>query len=157
VVVACVAAWEALVAESVEVMRPAAAGVVAVAQGVGTGRDQAVQHADPENVSLLFAHALGVPDVTRAWAWGGHTSAVAVQNLTNAMKLRNQIAHGVNPRPAVLHQYSSQLPDFFRRFGRATDSAVRGHLVTSLGLANPWPYRGSASSRSGWRRLPPPM
>src|SRR5262249_15338107 len=35
--------------------------------------------------------------------------------------------------------YSSQLPDFFRRFGRCTDRAVRDHLVNVVGIANHGP------------------
>ena len=31
------------------------------------------------------------------------------------------------------------LPGFIRRLAKCTDNAVRNHLVTSLGLANPWP------------------
>ena len=61
------------------------------------------------------------------------------RRLAAAMRLRHQIAHGVNPRPSVHNQYSSPLPDFFRRLGRATDDAVRNHLVNVIGLVNPWP------------------
>lgn len=88
---------------------------------------------------LLFSVTLGIPDVQQAWAWPGYTQAQAVQDLTRAMRLRNQIAHGVNPRPLVAQQYSNQLPDFIRRLGHATDRATRDHLVNVLGIAAPWP------------------
>ena len=55
------------------------------------------------------------------------------------MKLRYEIAHGVSPRPVVYNQYSTELPDFFRRLARVTDRAVRDHLAGVLGLENPWP------------------
>ncbi|MGL6096112.1 MAG: hypothetical protein ACRC7O_09990 [Fimbriiglobus sp.] len=55
------------------------------------------------------------------------------------MRIRHQVAHGVNPRPEILYQYASRLPNFFRRLVLATDRAVRGHVVTTLGAPNPWP------------------
>jgi hypothetical protein len=55
------------------------------------------------------------------------------------MDYRHEVAHGVNPRPVIHNRYSSQLPDFFRRLARCTDVAVRNHLVTTLGIVNPWP------------------
>src|SRR5262249_8155875 len=83
--------------------------------------------------------AIGLPDIQTSWAWQNCTSAQAVQRLADAMTLRHQIAHGVNPRPVVATFYSSQLPVFFRRLGRCTDRAVRDHFANVLGIANPWP------------------
>ncbi len=145
VVVACVAAWEAfveaLVVESVDVMRPAVPplGSWPSHKAIVLGETKRFNTPNPDNVKSLLSLTLGVPDVTQAWFWPGHTSAKAMQDLTNAMKLRNQIAHGVNPRPTVLHQYSSQLPDFFRHLGRVTDRTVRDHLINVLGIPVPWP------------------
>jgi hypothetical protein len=88
---------------------------------------------------MLISDALGRQNIETSWAWQNCTSAQAVQRLTDAMTLRHQIAHGVNPRPVVATFYSSQLPDFFRRLGRCTDRAVRDHFENVLGIANPWP------------------
>jgi hypothetical protein len=145
VVVACVSAWEAfveeLVREAMAALRPSAPplGVWSSHQAWVLGELRRFNTPNPENVRLLLANTLGLSDVRPAWNWPGRTPAHAEQDLTIAMQLRNQIAHGVSPRPTVAHHYSSQLPDFFRRLGLATDQAVRNHLVTVLGLAAPWP------------------
>jgi len=91
-----------------------------------------------ENVRMLISDSVGLQDIQASWAWQICTSAQAVQRLADAMTLRHQIAHGVNPRPIVATFYASQLPDFFRRLGRCTDRAVRDHLMIVLGIANPW-------------------
>lgn len=88
---------------------------------------------------MLLSDAIGLQNVQQYWAWRRCTSAQAVERLAEAMRLRNQIAHGVNPRPVIHNQYSSQLPEFFRRLGQATDRAVRDHFVNVLGIVDPWP------------------
>jgi hypothetical protein len=88
---------------------------------------------------MLISDAIGLQNIQASWAWQNCTSVQAVQRLADAMTLRHQIAHGVNPRPVVASFYSSQLPDFFRRLGRCTDRAVRDHFANVLGIANPWP------------------
>ncbi len=79
---------------------------------------------NPNNVKLFLSNALGLADIHPAWTWQGYTSAQAVQALGKALDLRHKIAHGINPRPVVDHQYSSDLPEFFRSLGKATDQAV---------------------------------
>jgi hypothetical protein len=144
-VVICVSAWEAyveeLVRESVRAMRPPAAPLGAWSAHHASILGQLGRFNNPnlENVRLLLSDAIGLQDIHQAWVWRNCTSTQAVQRLATAMRLRHQIAHGVNPRPVIHNQYSSQLPDFFRRLGRATDQAVRGHLVNVIGLAHPWP------------------
>jgi hypothetical protein len=92
-----------------------------------------------ENIRLLISDAIGLPDIQDNWAWQNCTSAQAVQRLADAMSLRHQIAHGVNPRPAVATDYSNALPVYFRRLAVCTDPAVRDHFENVLGIANPWP------------------
>jgi hypothetical protein len=92
-----------------------------------------------ENIRLLISDALGLPDIQTNWAWQNCTSRQAVQRLADAIALRHQIAHGVNPRPVVATNYSNQLPIFFRRLGLCTDRAVRLHFANVLGIANLWP------------------
>ena len=145
VVVACLSAWEAyveaVILEAVEALRPVAAplGSWPSHKATALAELRRFNTPNPDNVRLLFSNTLGMPDIRPGWAWPGHTPDQAVHDLTLGMQLRNKIAHGVNPRPAVAHQYSSQLPDFFRQLGLATDLAVRDHLVTALGIAAPWP------------------
>jgi hypothetical protein len=144
-VVMCVSAWEAyveaLVREAVAAMRPAVAplGVWSAHQAWVLGQLGRFNNPNMENVRALLSESVGLPDVQQSWSWPNCTSVQAVQRLAVAMKLRHQIAHGVNPRPVIHNQYSSLLPDFFRRLGRSTDQAVRTHLVNVLGLAGPWP------------------
>jgi hypothetical protein len=97
--------------------------------------------ANPGGIQDLEAlnDTLGLPLVQTSWVWPGSTTAQALQQLAEAIRFRNQIAHGIHPRPAVPQQYSSRLPGFFRSLGRATDQAVRDHLVNVIGLVNPWP------------------
>jgi hypothetical protein len=144
-VVICVSAWEAyieeLVRESVVALRPLAppTGQWSMHNAWVLGQLGRFNNPNMENVRMLTADAIGLQDVQLSWIWRNSTSAQAVQRLAAAMRLRHQIAHGVNPRPVVNNDYSSQLPEFFLRLGRATDQAVRNHLVNLIGLAHPWP------------------
>ena len=141
----CASAWEAyieeLVRESLNLLRPAASPLGVWSAHYPSMRGQLGRFNTPntENIRMLISDALGLQDIQSAWAWQNCTSAQAVQRLADAMKLRHQIAHGVNPRPIVSTFYSSQLVDFFRRLGNCTDRAVRNHFVNVLGIANPWP------------------
>lgn len=91
------------------------------------------------NVQSLLRQTIGVPDIRLSWFWPMMTRAQAAAALAQALNLRHQIAHGVHPRPIVHNHYTSQLPDFFRRLGRRTDTAVRNRLVNHHGIAAPWP------------------
>jgi hypothetical protein len=141
----CVSAWEAyieeLVRESLNVLRPAAPPLGLWPAHNASVRGQLGRFNNPntDNIRMLISDAIGLQDIQMNWSWQKCTSARAVQRLTEAMTLRHQIAHGVNPRPIVSTFYASQLPDFFRRLARCTDRAVRDHFVHVLGLANPWP------------------
>lgn len=145
VVVTCASAWEAyieeLIRESLNVLRPAAPplGLWPALNASVRGQLGRFNTPNTENIRMLVSDAVGLQDIHTFWAWQNCTSAQAVQRLAEAMNLRQQIAHGVNPRPLVATFYSSQLPVFFRRLGRCTDRAVRDHLEQVLGIVNPWP------------------
>jgi hypothetical protein len=145
VVIMCVSAWEAyieeLIRESLNLLRPAAPplGPWPVLNAYVRGQLGRFHNPSTENVRMLISDALGLENIQTAWVWQNCTSDQAVNRLSVAMKLRHEIAHGVNPRPPVPTFYSSQLPDFFRRLGRCTDRAVRDYLENILGIANPWP------------------
>jgi hypothetical protein len=145
VVVMCVSAWEAYVEEvvrlAVRVARPTSSPL-----GLWSALDSFVQKSadrfntpNAENVRTLIANAIGLPDIRTAWSWIRYTPVRSSAELAAAMKFRHEIAHGVNPRPVVTHQYAVRLPDVFRCLGRCTDRAVRAHLVTHFGIPNPWP------------------
>ncbi|MGP0067446.1 MAG: HEPN domain-containing protein [Isosphaeraceae bacterium] len=144
-VVICISAWEAyieeLVRESLRALRPAMppTGQWSMHNAWVLGQLGRFNNPNMENVRMLLSDAIGLQDVHLSWVWRNSNSTQAVQRLATARRLRHQIAHGVNPRPAVDNEYSSQLPDFFLRLGRATDQAVRNHLVTVIGLVDPWP------------------
>jgi HEPN superfamily RiboL-PSP-like protein len=143
-VVLCVSAWEAyieeLVRESLEVLRPPTPPLGLWPALNATIRGQLGRFHTPnaENVRTLLSDALGLSNIQHSWRWRSCTPEQAVQRLTAVMEQRHEIAHGVNPRPAVVFDYSSRLPLFFRRLARCTD-AVRGHLVTVHGITHPWP------------------
>jgi len=145
VVVMSVSAWEAyveeLVCEAVFTMRPAVGpfGLWDLHRASVLAQAKRFHTPNPANINSLLSDTVGLADVHAAWSWPGYTSVQAVQALWRALDLRHKIAHGINPRPEVANQYSSQLPDFFRRLGLATDQAARDHLVNALGVVNPWP------------------
>jgi hypothetical protein len=145
VVVMCASAWEAyieeLVRESLNVLRPAAPplGLWPALNAAIRGQLGRFNTPNTDNIRMLISDAMGLQDIQSSWSWQNCTSAQAVQRLADAMTLRHQIAHGVNPRPIVATFYSSQLPDFYRRLSRCTDRAVRDHFTNVLGIGNPWP------------------
>lgn len=145
IVVTCASAWEAyieeLVRESLDALRPAAAplGLWPALNASVRGQLGRFNNPNTENIRMLISDAVGLQDIQDNWTWQNCSSPQAVQRLAEAMKLRHQIAHGINPRPLVATIYSSQLPDFFRRLGICTDRAVREHFVNILSINNPWP------------------
>lgn len=145
IVVTCVSAWEAyieeLVREALNVLRPTTTplGVWPVHNASIRGLLGRFNNPNPDNIRTLLSDALGLPEIHLAWTWQNCTSSQAVQRLAEVMSLRHQIAHGVNPRPFVGSFYASKLPAYFDHLGRCTDRAVRNHLATVLGIADPWP------------------
>jgi hypothetical protein len=145
VVIIAVSAWEAyieeLVKESVEVIRPAAPPMGSWSSLNAAARSQVgrFNNPTPDNVRSLLADTIGLADITDSWFWPGVNAQRARERLGEALRHRHQIAHGVNPRPTIRNQYASGLPAFFRRVGRCTDRSVRGYLINTLGVANPWP------------------
>ena len=139
-----VSAWESyveeLMRESLQALRPAP-GPLGTWPALNAhvlrllGR---FNNPNPGNVESLIDNCIGLPNVHLSWTWQNCTFAQAVQRLTDAMTYRHRIAHGVNPRPVIYNNYSNQLPAFFRLLAQSTDDAVRNHLVTVHGIANPW-------------------
>ena len=127
--------------EALQALRPAgpALGVWPAHNAAIRGQLGRFNTPSADNVRQRLSDAVGPPDVRLSWGWRNCTAAQAEQRLAYALRVRHQVAHGVNPRPTVHNYYSSQLPDFFLRLGRCTDAAVRNHLVVAHGLANPWP------------------
>lgn len=145
VVVMCVSAWEAYVEEVVRlavlVARPNAPP-----HGIWSALNAFVEKSvgrfhtpSGKNVRTLVADALELKDIQEAWSWARYPHERVQELLAGAMKFRHEIAHGVNPRPTVTHQYAARLPDFFRCLGRCTDRAIRAHLIRNFGVLNPWP------------------
>jgi hypothetical protein len=146
VVVTCVSAWEAYVAEvvieSINAMRPAAPATLGPWTALNAAARSAVgrfNNPNVDNVRLLLSDALGLANITASWSWRNCTVQHAREMLAEALRLPHEIAHGVNPRPVIHNDYASWLPDFFRRLGSRTDAGIRDYLVTTLGIVNPWP------------------
>ncbi len=144
-VVMCISAWEAyieeLVRESLQVLHMPMPhpGLVQALDKLLRGNLDRFNTPSAGNVQSLLHQTIGVADIRRSWYWPGKTMTQASSDLGQALNLRHQIAHGTHPRPVVHNHYTSQLPDFFRRLGRRTDSAVRNHLVNHHGIPVPWP------------------
>ena len=145
VVVTSVSAWECyvekLVIEAVDAMHPVTGqlGAWSVHAAFVRAQAQRFHTPDPNNVRSLISQSVGLADVHQAWGLPDHTPGQTVQSLSDVLKLRHEIAHGINPRPTVAHHFSSGLPQFFRRLAQATDNAVRNQLVNTLAVPNPWP------------------
>ncbi len=126
IVVVSVSAWESyleeLMREAVQALQPPGPPFGAPWPALNvyvTGLLNNFNSPNPVNVGRLIRNSVGLVDVHLFWTWPYCTSAQAVQRLTDAMNYRHQIAHGVNPRPIIHHNYSSQLPNFFRRLAPA--------------------------------------
>jgi hypothetical protein len=145
VVVTCVSAWEAyieeLVREALNAIRPPLPplGVWPALNATVRGQLGRFNTPNAENIRMLLSDAFGLHDIQDSWTWQNCSSAQAVKRLADTMASRHQIAHGVNPRPLIPSLSSRRLPEFFQRLARCTDRAVRDHLVTVHGIANPWP------------------
>ena len=145
-VVMCVSAWEAyveqVVIEAVVAIRPAAGTPLGMWPTLNASvRSSVGRFHTPnlDNVRRLISDYIGLPDITASWSWRNCTVAHACELLAEAMRLRHEIAHGVNPRPVIHSPYATGLPGFFRRLGTQTDAGIRDFLVNTLGVAAPWP------------------
>lgn len=144
-VVISVSAWESyveeLMRESLQALRPAAPplGHWPSLSAFILGELGRFNTPNAQNVANLIHRCLGLPNVRISWGWRNCTSARAEGLLNQALGLRHQIAHGVNPRSVIHNPHSNWLPGFIRRLARCTDDAVRNHLTATLSLANPWP------------------
>lgn len=142
-VVLCVSAWEAyleeVLRESLRCLRPSTGAVGTWSTLNAMVENQIVRFNAPnvENTARLFKECLGLPDVTENWRWRNCSRSAARIYLNQALQRRHQIAHGVNPRPAIPHAYSGWLPHFFRNLATRTDAAVSIHLGVMAELPSP--------------------
>ncbi len=146
VVVMSVSAWEAyieeVIIEAITAIRPAAGNALGNWPALNASARSAIgrfNNPNVENVRMLISHSIGLPDITASWYWRNCTVAHARELLAEALSLRHQIAHGINPRPVVHSPYATRLPKFLQRLGSNTDAGIRKYLVEILGIANPWP------------------
>lgn len=146
VVVMCVSAWEGymeqVVIEAADAIRPAAGmplGLWPVVSALASNLVGRFHTPDVGNVIKLLRDSLGLTDITSFWSWRGRPAALTRKQLSDALKMRHRIAHGVRPKPRVPSREAIRTLAFFRRLGLRTDSAIREHFVNTLGIANPWP------------------
>lgn len=147
VVVTCVSAWEGyveqVVVEAVDAIHPAAGAPLGMWPVVSASAKNLVGRfhtPNVDNVKKLINDALGLADITSFWSWRGCPVARARKQLSDALKLRHQIAHGVHPRPVIPSRVAISLLGFFRRLGSRTDSGIRDHLMHTFGIVSPWPH-----------------
>ena len=144
-VVACVSAWESyieeLVREAMALLRPVAPPLGTWPSLNASVRGMLGRFNTPntDQIRQLFSDSIGLIEIQQAWTWPSVTAAEAREQLREVMEYRHQIAHGVNPRPAVDIQFVRNLPQLFLRLARCTDDRVRRHLATDLGVSDPWP------------------
>jgi hypothetical protein len=144
-IVICVSAWESyieeLMRESLQALHPGtpSLGAWPALNAYILGLLGRFNTPNSQNVADLLNRCLSIANIRLSWGWRNCTSEQAVSSLDDALDLRHQIAHGVNPRPIIHNSYSSWLSGFFRRLAKCTDDAVRAQLVNVHGLANPWP------------------
>lgn len=133
-VVISVSAWESyveeLMRESLQALRPASPplGNWPALSAFVHGELARFNTPNAQNVANLIHRCLGLANVRTSWAWANCSSSQAQVRLNEALALRHEVAHGVNPRPAIHNTYSNALPRFMRRLARCTDNAVRDTL-----------------------------
>ena len=117
-----VSAWESyveeLMRESLQALRPAAPPLgnwPALSEFI-LGELGRFNTPSAQNVSNLINRCLGLANVRASWGWRNCTAAQAEALLDQALNLRHEIAHGVNPRPVIHNPYSNWLPGFMRRW-----------------------------------------
>ena len=146
-IVMCLSAWEAyveeVVKEAIETFRPNPADRTLWQSINADARSQIrrFHNPNPDNVRDLIARTIGLQDITDSWAWQNTTPQQARERLNKAIRIRHEVAHGVNPRPTVHNSYASALPGFFRKLGISTDKAIRDYLSATLHVRRPWPSR----------------
>tara|TARA_B100000965_G_scaffold351539_1_gene326194 strand:- start:1078 stop:1701 length:624 start_codon:yes stop_codon:yes gene_type:complete len=117
------------------------------------GRIESFNNPNRKNVQRLLRETLNF-DPFPHWTWTAGvktwTAAQARARLDEWVQIRHRVAHGNplptypwilgnngQPRLTLTHMRSCR--GFFNAMVRATDSALRQHLVASFGVANPWP------------------
>jgi hypothetical protein len=141
----CVSAWESyieeVVKECLELLKPSSAPLGLWPSLNSSARSQIGRFNNPnvQHTKDLIRDCIGLEDITQYWTWP-HTSAErACERLEEAIQLRQQVAHGITPRPIIHNQqYASRLPEFFRRLGRTTDTGITIYMNTYLGLTAGW-------------------
>lgn len=133
---------EQVVIEAADAIRPAAGmplGLWLVVSALASNLVGRFHTPDVGNVIKLLRDSLGLTDITSFWSWRGRPAALMRKQLSDALKMRHRIAHGVRLKPIVPSREAIRTLGFFRWLGLRTDSAIREHLVNVLGIANPWP------------------
>jgi hypothetical protein len=143
VVVSAVSAWEAyleaVVLEAIAAARPQNPALhwsswnAAARSAIGR-----FNNPNPDQVFAFLRDTLGLTGIASHWSWPRCSSQLAEQRLGEALRIRHEIAHGVNPRPIVHNTYARALPGFFRKLGECTDSAIKTYAQTSLAVTLPW-------------------
>ena len=152
-VVTGVSAWESyveeLMRESLEALRPAAPplGNWPALSAFILGELGRFNTPNAQNVANLINRCLGLANVRTSWRWRNCTPAQAEALLDEALALRHEIAHGVNPRPVIHNAYSNWLPGSAppHHYTRPGEPLARGQSRS--------PHRGS----SHYNAIPPPQ
>lgn len=140
--VALVSAWEAYIEqvaiEAVAALRPSGPlGSWAALHASIKAQTGSLHQPNVQNVRMLLAGAIGLADVTASWVWTGVTQGQAHEKLEQAIRARNRVAHGINPRPLLDTPYLADLGAFLDELARRTDAEIRTFLMATYGI-EPW-------------------
>jgi len=143
VVVSAVSAWEAyleaVVLEVIGAARPTAPTLHWSSWNASArstiGR---LNKPTPAQVYAFLRDTIGLTGIASQWSWRRCTPQQAEQRLAEALRIRHEIAHGVNPRPIVHNTYARSLPGFFRKIGECTDDAIKTYAQGVLAIPLTW-------------------
>ncbi len=93
---------------------------------------------NPDQIQSLLRDTVGLSHITNYWSWRNCTPPQAEQRLREALRLRHEIAHGLNPIPKVHNTYASRLPGFIRKLAECTDRAIADHAGLALNIQLRW-------------------
>lgn len=89
-----------------------------------------------QQIDELFAHSIGLPNISSAWAWKGMSADRAREKLDRYVALRGEIAHrGAGAQVCKRHQVADYFA-FIKRIIAKTGGRVNRHVkkITGSGL-----------------------
>jgi hypothetical protein len=102
-----------------------------------TDRDRQLNTPKTRQIDDLFERALGLPDVSKSWHWGGMSAKRAGEKLDEFVTLRGSIAHRGSGSASVRKQKVDDCYDHMKYLVNKTDARVSDVVKGVTGRA-PW-------------------